>query len=171
MGIFDCLVGVNLLREGLDLPEVAFVAVMDADIQGFLRNTRSLIQIVGRAARNTESLVCFYADTMTDAMQETMHETARRRALQQAHNEQYNIIPKTVVRDVITSISSFAQELAKGSKTYQKQLKKEEKLSHEQRLAKIVELEEKMQQAAQMLDFEQAIALRSEWQKLKQELS
>ncbi|MGZ6250900.1 MAG: excinuclease ABC subunit UvrB [Candidatus Chromulinivorax sp.] len=173
MGIFDCLVGVNLLREGLDLPEVAFVAVMDADIEGFLRDSRSLIQIVGRAARNTHSVVRFYADKVTASMQFTMNETARRRTLQQEHNEKHGIIPKTVVRDVVTSISSFAQDLAKGSKTYQKELKKKEReqavkiMTEADRLQKIIELESAMQQAAQKLDFETAIALRAEWQKLQ----
>jgi len=167
MGIFDCLVGVNLLREGLDLPEVAFVAVMDADIEGFLRDSRSLIQIVGRAARNTQSIVRFYADKITKSMQFAMDETARRRVLQQAHNEEHGITPTTVMRDVVTSISSFSQDLAKGSKAYQKQLKKEEKLSGKNRLEKIAQLELQMQQAAQKLDFETAIALRAEWLKLK----
>jgi len=167
MGIFDCLVGVNLLREGLDLPEVAFVAVMDADIEGFLRDSRSLIQIVGRAARNTESLVRFYADKITKSMEYAMNETVRRRLLQQEHNEKYNIVPQTVIREVTTSISSFAQDLAKGSKAVQKQLKKEQKLSEQQRLERIVQLEEQMQQAAQKLDFEKAIALRAEWLKLQ----
>lgn len=167
LGIFDCLVGVNLLREGLDLPEVAFVAVMDADIEGFLRNSRSLIQIVGRAARNTESLVCFYADKITDSMQFTMNETARRRILQQAHNEKHGITPRTVVRDVITSISSFSEDIAKGSKAYQKQAKKEQKLTEQQRIEKMAQLEIAMQEAAQILNFEKAIALRAEWQKLQ----
>lgn len=169
MGIFDCLVGVNLLREGLDLPEVAFVAVMDADIEGFLRDGRSLVQIVGRAARNTESIVRFYADKVTKSMQFTINETTRRRTIQQVHNEQYGITPTTVMRDVVTSISSFSQDLAKGSKAYQKQLKKEEKLSSKERLKKIAQLELQMQQAAQKLDFETAIALRAQWLKLKDE--
>ncbi|MBV8661291.1 MAG: excinuclease ABC subunit UvrB [Candidatus Dependentiae bacterium] len=167
LGIFDCLVGVNLLREGLDLPEVAFVAVMDADVEGFLRDSRSLIQIVGRAARNTESLVRFYADQVTPSMQFTMNETARRRALQHAHNEEHGIIPTTVIRDVTASISSLSADIAKGSKVSKKQAKKEEQLSEKQRLDKIAQLELQMQQAAQKLDFETAIALRQEWQKLQ----
>ena len=161
--MFDCLVGVNLLREGLDLPEVAFVAVMDADIEGFLRNDKSLIQIVGRAARNTASIVRFYADKVTPSMQSTMNVTARRRALQDAYNKEHGIIPMTVVREVTASISSLSADIAKGSKVLQKQKKKEEKLSQQQMQDKITQLEIAMQQAAQKLDFETAIALRQEW--------
>lgn len=167
LGIFDCLVGVNLLREGLDLPEVAFVAVMDADIEGFLRDKRSLIQIVGRAARNTESIVRFYADKVTQSMDFAMKETARRRAIQDAYNQEHGIIPMTVIRDVTTSISSLSADIAKASKYLQKQAKKEIKLSAQELHIKIVELEVAMQQAAQKLDFETAIALRQEWQLLK----
>jgi excinuclease ABC subunit B len=168
LGIFDCLVGVNLLREGLDLPEVAFVAVMDADVEGFLRDSRSLIQIVGRAARNTESIVRFYADKVTPSMTFAMSETARRREIQHAYNVQHGIIPSTVVREVTTSISSLSADIAKGSKVLQKQLKKEQKLSDTQRVEKIAQLEQLMQQAAKNLDFETAIALRQEWQKLQE---
>ncbi len=167
LGIFDCLVGVNLLREGLDLPEVAFVAVMDADIAGFLRDERSLIQIVGRAARNTESIVRFYADRVTPSMQFAMDQTARRRALQDAYNQQHGIIPTTVIREVTASISALSADIAKGSKTLQKQKKKEEKLSQAAVLEKITQLEIAMQQAAQKLDFETAIALRQQWLDLK----
>jgi excinuclease ABC subunit B len=163
LGIFDCLVGVNLLREGLDLPEVAFVAVMDADVEGFLRDSRSLIQIVGRAARNTESIVRFYADKVTPSMKFTMDETLRRRTLQDAYNQEHGIIPTTVVREVTTSISALSADIAKGSKSLQKQIKKEQKLSEQQRLDKIEQLEIQMQQAAQKLDFETAIKLRQEW--------
>jgi excinuclease ABC subunit B len=166
-GVFDCLVGVNLLREGLDLPEVAFVAVMDADIEGFLRDKRSLIQIIGRAARNTESLVRFYADKVTDSMNFALQETMRRRMLQDAYNQEHGIIPQTVLREVTTSISTLAAEIAKGSKVLQKQLKKELALSEKERLKKIADLEYRMQIAAQNLDFELAIALRSEWYKLQ----
>jgi len=166
-GVFDCLVGVNLLREGLDLPEVAFVAVMDADIEGFLRDKRSLIQIVGRAARNTESIVRFYADKVTKSMQLALEETASRRALQFAHNEKHGITPKTVIRDVTTSISSLSADIAKGSKSLQKQIRKEQKISEQQRVEKIAELEKEMQQAAKKLDFEAAISLRQQWQKLQ----
>lgn len=173
LGIFDCLVGVNLLREGLDLPEVAFVAVMDADVEGFLRDSRSLIQIVGRAARNTESVVRFYADKVTPSMTFAMSETARRRTLQHAYNQEHGIIPTTVVRDVTTSISALSADIAKGSKSLQKQLKKDKAvaegktLTEKERMKKIAQLEKLMQQAAKDLDFETAISLRQEWQKLQ----
>lgn len=170
LGIFDCLVGVNLLREGLDLPEVAFVAVMDADIEGFLRDKRSLIQIAGRAARNTESIVRFYADRMTQSMDFAIKETARRREIQDAYNQEHGIIPTTVIRDVTTSISSLSADIAKSSKYLQKQAKKEVKLSVQEMQAKIIELEFAMQQAATKLDFETAIALRQQWQLLKSKL-
>ena len=167
LGVFDCLVGVNLLREGLDLPEVAFVAVMDADIEGFLRDKRSLIQIAGRAARNTESVVRFYADKVTQSMDFAMNETARRREIQDAYNQEHGIIPTTVIRDVTTSISSLSKDIAKASKYLQKQAKKEIKLSAQELHEKIVQLEVAMQQAAQKLDFETAISLRQQWQLLK----
>lgn len=170
LGIFDCLVGVNLLREGLDLPEVAFVAIMDADIEGFLRDRRSLIQIIGRAARNTESIVRLYADKVTPSMDFAMKETARRREIQDAYNQEHGIIPTTVIRDVTTSISSLSADIAKSSKYLQKQAKKEIKLTAQEMQHQIVELEIAMQQAAQKLDFETAIALRQQWQLLKSKL-
>lgn len=170
LGIFDCLVGVNLLREGLDLPEVAFVAVMDADIEGFLRDRRSLIQIIGRAARNTESIVRLYADKVTPSMDFAIKETARRREIQDAYNQEHGIIPTTVIRDVTTSISSLSADIAKSSKYLQKQAKKEIKLTAQEMQYQIVELEIAMQQAAQKLDFETAIALRQQWQLLKSKL-
>jgi len=169
LGVFDCLVGVNLLREGLDLPEVAFVAIMDADIEGFLRDKRSLIQIIGRAARNTESVVRMYADKVTHSMQFAIDETSRRRELQHAHNIKHGIIPKTVIRDVTATISTLAADIAKGSKSLQKQLKKDKKLSQQQKTVRIAELEILMQAAAQKLDFETAITLRQEWQALQYE--
>jgi len=167
LGVFDCLVGVNLLREGLDLPEVAFVAVMDADIEGFLRDKRSLIQIAGRAARNTESIVRFYADKVTKSMEFAMNETLRRRQIQDDYNKEHGIIPMTVIRDVTKSISSLSADIAKSSKYLQKQAKKEIKLSEQELHTKIIEIELAMQEAAQKLDFETAITLRQQWQLLK----
>ena len=170
LGVFDCLVGVNLLREGLDLPEVAFVAVMDADIEGFLRDKKSLIQIVGRAARNTESVVRFYADKVTKSMQFAIDETLRRRQIQEEHNIKHGIVPKTVQRDVTKSIVTLTQDIAKASPYKQKQARKEQRLSMKEMQEKILLLEEQMQQAAEKLDFETAIALREQWQKLKSKL-
>jgi excinuclease ABC subunit B len=168
LGTFDCLVGVNLLREGIDLPEVALVAIMDADIESFLRDKRSLIQIIGRAARNTEAQVILYADKITGSMRAAMDETYRRRTLQQKHNEEHGITPQTVKRDVIKSIVNIQELIAQASKS--KKQKREEAFA-EAKIGnvaeRIVQLEEQMQQAAERLDFETAIALRQEWLRLK----
>lgn len=171
LGIFDCVVGVNLLREGIDLPEVAFVAIMDADIEGFLRDKRSLIQIIGRAARNTESVVRLYADKITMSMQEAIHETGRRRAIQQAYNEKHNITPTTVIREVVTSISKAALDLTRPEKKSKKSKSKSGVVMSPQDIQKmILDIEIAMQKAAQELDFERAIALRDQLLKLKADL-
>lgn len=164
MGIFDCLVGVNLLREGLDLPEVAFVAIMDADVESFLRDKRSLIQIIGRAARNTESQVVLYADTITRSMQQAMDETNRRRELQQAYNEKHGITPQSVKREVTKSIVNIQEAIAKASKAGKS---KKKTLTEQETKLQLLELEREMQLAAERLDFEKAIALREEWRKLR----
>jgi excinuclease ABC subunit B len=166
LGVFDCLVGVNLLREGLDLPEVALVAIMDADIESFLRDKRSLIQTIGRAARNTESKVIMFADKITRSMQEAIEETMRRRTLQMAHNEQHDITPVTVKREVVKSISNIQLAIAEASKSNKKK-KKEAVLSDEERLQKIEQLRDEMVAAAENMDFEKAIALRDEIKRLK----
>ena len=164
LGIFDVLVGVNLLREGIDLPEVALVAIMDADLESFLRDKRSLIQIIGRAARNTESKVILYADTITGSMKAAMDETERRRELQQAYNIEHNITPQTVKRDISKTITNIQAAIAQASA----RKKTPKKItSNEERLKRIIELETEMQQAAENLDFEKAIALREEWLELK----
>lgn len=168
LGVFDCLVGVNLLREGLDLPEVAFVAIMDADIESYLRDKRSLIQIIGRAARNTESQVVMYADKITKSMQGALDETNRRRTLQQAYNEKHGIVPKTVKREVVKSIANIQHAIAQASAA-KRGKKAQEKVQAPVVNAelRIVELENLMRQAAEAFDFEKAIALRAEWMKLK----
>ncbi len=166
LGVFDCLVGVNLLREGLDLPEVALVAIMDADIESFLRDKRSFIQTFGRAARNMHSKVIMFADKITKSMQAAIDETNRRRELQLAHNEQYGIVPKTVKRDVVKSIANIQEAIAQASKQSSK--KKKENLSPEQKELRIKELQQEMMQAAENLDFEKAIILRQELKKLMQ---
>jgi len=158
-GVFECLVGINLLREGLDLPEVALVAIMDADVEGFLRDTRSLIQTVGRAARNTESKVIFFADKVTDSMRRAMDECDRRRAVQDTYNKQHNITPITVQREVTKSISKLQQDIMKASKSGKKSANIKPKNETEARTL-IAQLEEEMQLAAENLDFETAINLR-----------
>lgn len=169
LGIFDCLVGVNLLREGIDLPEVAFVAIMDADLESFLRDKRSLIQIIGRAARNTESKVVLYADKITQSMAGAMQETERRRILQEQHNTEHGVIPQSVRREVTKTISKMQQSIADASQAGKK-AKKAEKLTQNQTLEQLVALEKAMMDAAESLNFEKAIALREEWRTLKNSL-
>ncbi|HTM06483.1 MAG TPA: helicase-related protein, partial [Patescibacteria group bacterium] len=164
------LVGVNLLREGIDLPEVALVAIMDADLESFLRDKRSLIQIIGRAARNTESQVLLYADKTTDSMKEAMVETARRRAMQQEYNKKHHINPETVKRDVVKSITGLQESIAQASKKKKKRndQKDDQKITDVQQY--MIELEDAMHKAAEQLDFETAIALRSKLFDFKQDL-
>ncbi len=159
-GVFDCLVGINLLREGLDIPEVALVAIMDADIEGFLRNTKSLIQTIGRAARNTESKVIFYADKVTQSMQQAIDETNRRRKIQMEYNEKHGITPETVKREVGKSISKLQERIKQASKVKAK-IKISAKPKSIQEAKKLIEqFEEEMRIAAENLEFEKAIALR-----------
>jgi len=167
LGIFDCLVGVNLLREGLDLPEVALVAIMDADIESFLRDKRSLIQTIGRAARNIESKVLFYADKITKSMKAAIDETDRRRKLQLEYNKKHKIMPVTVKREVVKSISGIHKAILEASNAKKKRNKKIAIMSHDAKIKRIIELEFEMHKAADRLDFETAIKLREEWQELK----
>jgi len=170
LGTFDCLVGVNLLREGIDLPEVALVAIMDADLESFLRDKRSLIQIIGRAARNVAAKVILYADKITGSMKSAIDETNRRRALQLAYNEKHGITPQTVKRDVVKSIVNIQYLIAQASKS--KKEKKAEALAQANQpniAQRIVQLETQMKQAAEELNFEKAIALRAEWKLLKKQ--
>jgi excinuclease ABC subunit B len=177
LGEFDVLVGINLLREGLDLPEVTLVAILDADKEGFLRSATSLIQIIGRTARNVEGQVLMYADNMTDAMRSALDETNRRRTIQQAYNEEHNIEPETVrkhVNDIIlqTRQGSPAPIKGRGGKGRQRGKRREEAidmpLDELKRL--IMVLEEEMKDAARDLRFEYAARLRDEVQDLKREL-
>ncbi|KKP35342.1 MAG: UvrABC system protein B [candidate division TM6 bacterium GW2011_GWF2_32_72] len=182
LGVFDCLVGVNLLREGLDLPEVALVAIMDADVESFLRDRKSLIQTIGRAARNTESKVILYCDKETKSIKDAMAETNYRRTLQQEYNDKHNITPKTVKREVSKSISSLQEGIAKASKLNKKstrnKLQESDSINSNDSILqqdldqnikkKLIELELAMKEAAENLEFEKAIELREEWLALRQ---
>ena len=155
LGEFDVLVGINLLRAGLDLPEVSLVAVLDADKEGFLRSETSLIQTIGRAARNAEGLVILYADEITPSMRAAMDETARRRTIQDAFNQEHGIVPKTIIKGVreVLEISKTA-ESGTGGKG------KKRKLTDQERAAEIAKLEKEMKEASKMLEFEYAAVLR-----------
>lgn len=166
MGVFDCLVGVNLLREGLDLPEVALVAIMDADIESFLRDKRSLIQTIGRAARNVDAKVIMYADKVTGSMKNAIDETDRRRKLQQDYNKEHGITPESVQREVTKSISKLQEKIKQASHAYKKEKRKASKAEMQKELA---QLEYEMHKAAEEMDFEKAIALREQWMKLQKD--
>jgi len=165
-GVFDCLVGINLLREGLDLPEVALVAIMDADIEGFLRNDRSLIQTIGRAARNTESRVYMYADRITASMKRAIDETNRRRAVQLAHNREHGIVPKTVTREVTESINGLQEAIAAASKAGKKKKKQTHDMPAKERRKLIAHLKKQMKQAGDAHNYEKAIELREQLKEL-----
>ena len=156
LGVFDVLVGINLLREGLDIPEVSVVAVLDADKEGFLRSETSLVQTIGRAARNAEGRVIMYADTVTGSMQRAIDETNRRRQIQTQYNEEHGIVPKTIIKDVRGIIQTYAEESAKEAK--------EEPMTVEEKIANLTLM---MQKAAQELDFEQAAKYRDEITRIK----
>lgn len=180
IGEFDVLVGVNLLREGLDLPEVSLVAIIDADKEGFLRNTRSLTQTAGRAARNVNGKVIFYADKITDSMQKTIEETNRRRAKQLAYNEKHNITPKTLAKtkEEILSRSSILDIRGKKQEAYYQEAEHPDiaadpvvaMMSQDQLMALITETENKMKKAAKDLDFLSAAQFRDELFALKKKL-
>ena len=165
---FDCLVGVNLLREGLDLPEVSLVAILDADKEGFLRSARSLIQTAGRAARNKNGEVIFYADKITDSMQKAIDETARRRTKQQAFNEEHGIDPQTMfkTRDEILRSTQFADTKTVVEAGFEKP-SGFELMSGEDQLAFLART---MKNAAENLDFETAIMIRDEVEELQKML-
>ncbi len=163
-GKYDVLVGINLLREGLDLPEVSLVAILDADKEGFLRSERSLIQTIGRAARNANGKVLMYADRMTDSMTKAIGETNRRRAIQEEHNRVNHITPTTIVKEI--------QDVIRGKETQEmaaKLLKKKSKVNKPEREKLIANLETEMHEAAKVLDFERAAELRDVILELKAE--
>jgi excinuclease ABC subunit B len=173
LGVFDVIVGINLLREGLDLPEVSLVAILDADKEGFLRSGTALIQTIGRAARNVQGKVIMYADRMTDSMKYAIDETNRRRAKQVKHNQEHGITPISIhktIRDLTDSLSAEGREKALGlaeSKAEYRAGKKARAadLGELQRLMQ--EMEKQMKEAAKNLEFEKAAALRDEIYELK----
>lgn len=156
LGVFDVLIGINLLREGIDVPEVSLVAILDADKEGFLRNERGLIQTIGRAARNSQGRVIMYADKMTESMQKAIDETARRRQIQMAYNEEHGIVPQTIkkeIRDLISITKGTNTEVEEESLDYSVMTKSE-------RQEAIKKLQKQMHEAAELLDFELAAQIR-----------
>lgn len=168
LGKFDVLVGINLLREGIDVPEVSLIAILDADKEGFLRNERSLIQTIGRAARNAHGHVIMYADNVTESMQKAIAETKRRRSIQEAYNEAHHIVPKTIKKEIRANISA-SEKVAAKSKKAELDLDFVDMNKKEQQ-ALIASLEAQMKQAAKQLDFEEAATLRDTILELKAQL-
>ena len=168
LGVFDVLVGINLLREGLDIPEVSLVAILDADKEGFLRAERSLVQTIGRAARNAEGRVIMYADSVTRSMEGAIRETRRRRAIQDAYNREHGIVPRTVVKGVRDVIEIAAADDGKGKKRGGKAAPTDRKLSKTEKEKMIAEMTVEMKRAAQQLEFEKAAYLRDEIKKLRE---
>ena len=153
-GVYDCIVGINLLREGLDIPEVSLICILDADKQGFLRSTRSLIQTIGRAARNQNGKVIMYANTYSDSMNEAITETQRRRAIQEEYNKVHGITPKTIIKDI--------KEVVTNEVTGKKP-----KLTKKEKALQIEQIEKEMREAAAAMDFERAMELRDIYFELK----
>lgn len=149
LGTYDCVVGINLLREGLDIPEVSLICILDADKQGFLRSGRSLIQTIGRCARNENGKVIMYADTISDAMDEAIKETKRRREIQEKYNTEHGIVPKTIIKDIKEVVTN---EMVTENKKKKVSKKEKEKM--------ILQIEDEMKEAARNLDFERAMELR-----------
>ncbi len=156
-GKYDCVVGINLLREGIDIPEVSLICIMDANKQGFLRSERSLIQTIGRAARNANGHVIMYADTISEAMDKAIKETARRREIQDKYNKEHNIIPKTIIKEIRDVISNNDEKLDKP------------KMSASEKRELMIKIENEMKEAAKQLDFERAVELRDILFELKSE--
>lgn len=164
LGKYDVLIGINLLREGLDIPEVSLVCILDADKEGFLRSTRPLVQTIGRAARNAQGKVIMYGDTITQSMQEAIDETKRRRSIQEAYNKTHNIVPTTIKKEIRDAIH-FQDGIASATSLF----KKGKKASKKDLTKVIKELEKEMRQAAKDLDFERAMELRDYIEELQGE--
>jgi excinuclease ABC subunit B len=160
LGVYDVVVGINLLREGIDLPEVSLVAILDADKEGFLRSESALIQIIGRAARHIDGQVILYADRMTNAMQRALDETRRRREVQEAHNKKHGITPASIVkeiRDLTDRVRKMVEEDEAAAQSFDPAA-----IATDDLKTMITELEKAMKQAAQALEFEKAAALRDQ---------
>ena len=166
LDVFDVLVGINLLREGLDIPEISLVAILDADKEGFLRSETSLIQTVGRAARNSEGHVIMYADNMTDSMAAAIEETNRRRRIQQKYNEEHGITP-TTIRKAVRDLISISRVIAKEELQFAKDPESMDRRELEKLTA---EVEKQMKKAAADLNFEAAAELRDKMVELKKKL-
>ncbi len=149
LGKYDVLVGINLLREGLDIPEVSLIAIMDADKQGFLRSDRSLIQTIGRAARNANGRVIMYADTISDSMEKAIKETERRRKIQEEYNKEHNITPKTIIKEIREVVTNTSEKETK-----------EIKMTKQDKQKLMIKIEQEMKEAAKVMDFERAMELR-----------
>ncbi|MHA6260734.1 excinuclease ABC subunit UvrB [Sporosarcina sp. CAU 1771] len=167
MGIHDVLVGINLLREGIDIPEVSLVTILDADKEGFLRSERALIQTIGRAARNSNGHVIMYADKITDSMEKALGETQRRRDIQIAHNEKHGITPTTIVKEIRDVIR--ASQVVEEAESYVEKLTKGKKLTKDEKTSLLAVLDKEMRAAAKELDFERAAELRDTILELKAE--
>jgi excinuclease ABC subunit B len=164
-GKFDVLIGVNLLREGLDLPEVSLVAILDADKEGFLRSHRALIQTIGRAARHLSGRVLLYGNRMTEAMEQALEETNRRRALQEAHNQRHGIVPRQIIKSLENPL---LDKLRVADKVTPYLARREQLLPDASNLPELLsQLEQDMREAADMLDFERAALLRDQIQELR----
>ena len=159
LGTYDVVVGINLLREGIDIPEVSLIAILDADKEGFLRSERSLIQTIGRCARNASGHVIMYADKITDSMKVAIDETKRRRSIQEAYNKEHGIVPKTIIKEIRDLISNIDDSKSDKPK----------KISKKERMDNINKIEEEMRKAAKELDFERAMELRDIWLEMKSE--
>ena len=166
LDVFDVLVGINLLREGLDIPEIGLVAILDADKEGFLRSRTSLIQTIGRAARNSDGRIIMYADTMTDSMKSAIEETDRRREIQERYNKENNITP-TTIRKAVRDLISIHKEIAKEEAGFAKD---PESMDRKELTKLIADVEKRMRHAAAELDFESAAQLRDSMIELKKHL-